>query len=61
MNIPTWVNRETIQMGVIVLVTFAFHYYFITNRLSNYASDEPLSDDTDTVETIITEQHTSKA
>ena len=61
MNIPTWINRETIQMGLVVLVTFGFHYYFITNRIANYNSDEPSDDDNNTGESIIIEQQTSQA
>ena len=60
-NIPTWINRETIQMGLVVLVTFGFHYYFISNRIENYRSDEPLEDDTETPESIIIEQQTPQA
>ena len=38
-----------------------FHYYFISNRLANYNSDEPLDDDTNTPESIIIEQQTPQA
>ena len=57
MNIPQWFNRETIQMVVIVIITFGVHYYFITNRLTNNQSGEPLDGDSGD-ETVILEQNT---
>ena len=58
MNIPTCINRETIQMTLIVVITFAAHYYFITNRLSNYQADEPLNDTNNDEDIVIIEQST---
>ena len=31
-RIPEWINRETIQLTLIVFITMGIHYYFITNR-----------------------------
>ena len=57
MNIPQWLNRETIQMVVIVIITFGVHYYFITNRLTSYESDGPLEGD-NVEDSVILEQNT---
>ena len=32
-QIPEWINRETIQLTLIVLITMGFHYYFITSKI----------------------------
>ena len=32
-RIPEWINRDTIQLTLIVLITMGIHYYFITNRI----------------------------
>lgn len=32
-QIPEWLNRENIQLVLIVLVTMGIHYYFINSRL----------------------------
>lgn len=32
-QIPSWLNRENIQITLIVLVTMMIHYYFIHSRL----------------------------
>ena len=57
MNIPQWFNRETIQMVVIVMITFGVHYYFITNRLTNSPSGDPLEEE-NSDDTVILEQNT---
>ena len=31
-QIPDWLNRDTIQLTLIVLITLGIHYYFITQR-----------------------------
>ena len=61
MNIPAWLNRETIQMVLIVLVTAGFHYYFITNRLGNSSADENSNNSSGDDESIIPEQETAQA
>ena len=43
MNIPTWLNRDSIQMFLIVVITFVVHYYFITHRLANLQAEEKLN------------------
>ena len=58
MNVPAWINRETIQMCLTVVVTFAVHYYFITNRISNYEVEETLDDATADVDSVVIEQNT---
>ena len=57
MNIPQWFNRETIQMVVIVMITFGVHYYFITNRLTNNPSEDPLAGE-NSDDSVILEQST---
>ena len=32
-RIPEWINRDIIQLTLIVLITMGIHYYFITNRI----------------------------
>ena len=32
-RIPEWINRETIQLTLIVLITMGFHYFFISSRI----------------------------
>ena len=36
MDIPAWLNRETVQLVLMVAVTLGVHYYFISSRLANY-------------------------
>ena len=57
MYIPQWFNRETIQMVVIVMITFGVHYYFITNRLINNPSGDPLEEE-NSDDTVILDQNT---
>ena len=39
MAIPDWLNRETVQMFLIMAVALGVHYYFISNRLASYKQD----------------------
>ena len=32
-RIPEWLNRETVQLTLIVLITMGLHYYFINTRI----------------------------
>ena len=32
-SIPEWINRDTIQLTLIVLITMGIHYYFITSKI----------------------------
>lgn len=57
MDIPSWFNRENIQMIVIVIITFGVHYYFITNRLTDGQSEVPLEGESGE-DTVILEQNT---
>ena len=34
MQIPDWLNRETVQLTLIVLITMGVHYYFINARMA---------------------------
>ena len=56
MDIPTWFNRNTIQMFLMVVVTFGVHYYFITNRLANHQAEENLDNAADNDDSIRIEQ-----
>jgi hypothetical protein len=38
-EIPAWLTRESVQLTLIVLITFGFHYYFISQRLQDNADD----------------------
>ena len=40
MEMPTWANRTTIQIILIVVLTFGIHYYFITTRLGLHQEDK---------------------
>ena len=44
MAIPDWLNRETIQMFLIMAVALGVHYYFISNRLANYKQESEEND-----------------
>ena len=33
MAIPSWLNRESVQLFLVVLLTMAIHYYFISSKL----------------------------
>ena len=61
MNVPAWLNRETVQMVLVVLVTAGFHYYFITHRLANSSADESSNTSSGDDESIILEQQTAQA
>ena len=61
MNVPAWLNRETVQMVLVVLVTAGFHYYFITHRLANSSADESSNNSLGDDESIILEQQTAQA
>ena len=39
-TIPEWINRETIQLTLIVLITALIHYFFITQRLQAGIDEE---------------------
>ena len=39
MDIPAWLNREMVQMFLIMVVALGVHYYFISNRLANYKQE----------------------
>ena len=39
MAIPEWLNRETVQMFLIMAVALGVHYYFLSNRLANYKQE----------------------
>ena len=41
MEVPAWINRETIQIALIVAITVGFHYYYISSKLSSFASSGP--------------------
>lgn len=32
-QIPEWLNRDNVQMVLIVMITIGIHYYFISQRL----------------------------
>ena len=34
MDLPHWVNRESVQLALIFIVTIGFHFYFISSRIS---------------------------
>jgi hypothetical protein len=45
MDIANWLNRETIQLALIFVVTMGFHFYFISTRIgeaASSASNEPI-------------------
>ena len=33
MAIPSWLNRESVQLFLVVLLTMGIHYYFISSKL----------------------------
>ena len=39
-TVPEWINRETIQLTLIVLITALIHYFFITQRLQAGIDEE---------------------
>ena len=39
-TVPEWINRETIQLTFIVLITALIHYFFITQRLQAGIDEE---------------------
>ena len=41
-HIPDWLNRENIQLTLIVLITMGVHYYFINARIQAQV-DETIS------------------
>ncbi len=38
MDLPNWINRETIQLVLIFAITVGFHYYFISSRIEGMGS-----------------------
>ena len=38
MDLPNWINRETIQLALIFVITIGFHYYFISSRIEGMGS-----------------------
>ena len=48
MELPAWMNRETVQIFVIMSITIGFHYFYISNRMAarmNDAIDDTIDDD----------------
>ncbi len=40
MAIPDWLNRETVQLTLVVLITLVVHYFFITQKFQEAAMDK---------------------
>ena len=49
MELPAWINRDTAQIFVIMVITVGFHYFYISSRMvariNDLTTDDTIDDD----------------